>query len=64
MNWLKLKMKAAFPALHISVNGGITGLDQVKGFLAAGGGFLIASEAEAEANPRSRSAKLRIAQRR
>ena len=33
---LVLKMKAAFPALHISVNGGITRLDQAKGFLAAG----------------------------
>lgn len=33
---LVVRMKAAFPALHISVNGGISGLDQAKGFLAAG----------------------------
>ncbi|MGL4280592.1 MAG: tRNA dihydrouridine(20/20a) synthase DusA, partial [Albidovulum sp.] len=30
------RMKAAFPQLHISVNGGITGLAQAEGFLAAG----------------------------
>ncbi len=31
-----LAMKARFPALHISVNGGITSLDQAQGFLDAG----------------------------
>ncbi|HQU68678.1 MAG TPA: tRNA dihydrouridine(20/20a) synthase DusA [Albidovulum sp.] len=30
------RMKAAFPHLHISVNGGITGLKQAEGFLADG----------------------------
>jgi len=33
---LVLAMKAAFPDLHISVNGGITSLDQAQGFLDAG----------------------------
>ncbi|MHA6323776.1 tRNA dihydrouridine(20/20a) synthase DusA [Roseivivax sp. CAU 1753] len=30
------RMKSAFPDLHISVNGGITSLDQARGFLDAG----------------------------
>ncbi|MCB2124451.1 MAG: tRNA dihydrouridine(20/20a) synthase DusA [Rhodobacteraceae bacterium] len=33
---LVLAMKQAFPDLHISVNGGITSLDQAEAFLAAG----------------------------
>lgn len=33
---LVLRMKALFPALHISINGGITSLDQARGFLEAG----------------------------
>jgi len=33
---LVLRMKAQFPALDISINGGITSLDQAEGFLAAG----------------------------
>lgn len=33
---LVLRMKEAFPKLHISVNGGITGLEQAQGFLEAG----------------------------
>ncbi|MDR9485711.1 MAG: tRNA dihydrouridine(20/20a) synthase DusA [Sediminimonas sp.] len=33
---LVLRMKALFPGLHISINGGITSLDQARGFLDAG----------------------------
>ncbi|PWE34002.1 tRNA dihydrouridine(20/20a) synthase DusA [Maritimibacter sp. 55A14] len=33
---LVLRMKGLFPALHISVNGGIESLDEAEGFLAAG----------------------------
>ena len=33
---LVARMKGAFPDLHISVNGGITSLDQARGFLDAG----------------------------
>ncbi len=33
---LVLRMKRAFPGLHVSVNGGITSLDQVQALLAAG----------------------------
>lgn len=33
---LVLAMKRAFPALHVSVNGGIASLDQAESFLAAG----------------------------
>ncbi|MTJ05666.1 MAG: tRNA dihydrouridine(20/20a) synthase DusA [Sediminimonas qiaohouensis] len=33
---LVLRMKALFPGLHISINGGITSLDQARGFLEAG----------------------------
>ena len=33
---LVLRMKREFPSLHISVNGGITSLDQARGFLHAG----------------------------
>ncbi|MEZ5715626.1 MAG: tRNA dihydrouridine(20/20a) synthase DusA [Paracoccaceae bacterium] len=33
---LVFEMKRAFPGLHLSVNGGVTSLDQAKGFLAAG----------------------------
>ena len=33
---LVLRMKALFPGLHISVNGGITSLEQARGFLEAG----------------------------
>ncbi|MEL7212636.1 MAG: tRNA dihydrouridine(20/20a) synthase DusA [Pseudomonadota bacterium] len=33
---LVARMKATFPDLHISVNGGITSLDQARGFLQAG----------------------------
>ncbi len=33
---LVVRMKALFPGLHISINGGITSLDQARGFLDAG----------------------------
>ena len=33
---LVLRMKLAWPGLHVSVNGGVTALDQVQGLLAAG----------------------------
>jgi tRNA-dihydrouridine synthase A len=33
---LVLRMKGLFPAMHISINGGITSLDQARGFLDAG----------------------------
>lgn len=33
---LVMRMKAMFPGLHISVNGGITSLEQAQGFLEAG----------------------------
>ncbi len=33
---LVIRMKQAFPDLHISINGGITSLDQAQGFLDAG----------------------------
>jgi tRNA-dihydrouridine synthase A len=33
---LVFEMKRAFPGLHLSVNGGVTSLDQAKGFLEAG----------------------------
>lgn len=33
---LVLRMKGLFPGLHISINGGITSLDQAQGFLQAG----------------------------